>query len=173
MRSSVHRTGCHQPPPPHRQSPPRNPTRAQNDYGQFDGLIQVLQPALGPAGLEHLKRRVTALSAEPVRKPGANERHVIGWGPGGPLYADEIAERSRVGTVRLALQDIADAQGDVDSFIAQYVYAPERKSLTEVAGLSGRAGVKFRREEALCVERRGLGDEGRGTVWAGPLRGSD
>jgi hypothetical protein len=42
------------------------------------------------------------------------------------------------------------------------VYAPETKSLTEVAGLSGCAGVKFRRQEALCVERRGLGDEGRG-----------
>ena len=34
----------------------------QNGYGQFDGLIQVLQPALGPAGLEHLKQRMIALS---------------------------------------------------------------------------------------------------------------
>jgi hypothetical protein len=51
------------------------------------------------------------------------------------------------------------------------VYAPETKSLIEVAGLSGCAGVKFRRREALCVERRGLGDEGRGAVWAGSLRG--
>ena|SRR5271165_5285276 len=53
------------------------------------------------------------------------------------------------------------------------VYAPERKSLNEVAGLSGCAGVKFRREEALCVERRGLGDEAGGAVCEGPLRGSD
>ena len=53
------------------------------------------------------------------------------------------------------------------------VYAPERKSLNEVAGLSGCAGVKFRREEALCVERRGLGDEAVGAVCEGPLRGSD
>src|SRR5271165_915509 len=36
MRSSVHRTGCHQPPPPHRQSPPRNPTRAS----EFSKLIR-------------------------------------------------------------------------------------------------------------------------------------
>jgi hypothetical protein len=32
--------------------------------------------------------------------------------------------------------------------------------VSEVAGLSGCAGVKFRRQEDLCVERRGLGDEG-------------
>ena len=54
-----------------------------------------------------------------------------------------------------------------------YLYAPEIKSLNEVAGLTGCGGVKFRRREALCVERRGLGDEARGTVWAGPLRGPD
>jgi hypothetical protein len=92
----------------------------RNDYGQFDSLIQALQPALGPVGLEHLKQRMIALSAEPVRRPPAKERQVIGWAPGGEIYADEIAERSRVSTVRLALQEIADAQGDVDSYIAQY-----------------------------------------------------
>ena len=52
-----------------------------------------------------------------------------------------------------------------------HVYAPEQKSLTEVAGVSGCAGAKFRRWEALCVDRRGLGDEACGAVWAGPLRG--
>ena len=31
-----------------------------------------------------------------------------------------MAERSRVSTVRLALTEIADMQGDVDAFIAQY-----------------------------------------------------
>ena len=28
----------------------------QNDYGQYDGLIQALRSALGPVGLEHLKQ---------------------------------------------------------------------------------------------------------------------
>jgi hypothetical protein len=83
----------------------------QNDYGQFDGLIQVLQPALGPEGLEHLKQRVIAQSAEPTRRPAAKERQVIGWGSGGPLYADDLAERSHVSAIRLALRDIADAPG--------------------------------------------------------------
>ena len=44
---------------------------------------------------------------------------MIGWGTGGPLYADEIAASRRQSTIRLALQEIADAQGDVDAFIAQ------------------------------------------------------
>lgn len=44
---------------------------------------------------------------------------MIGWGGGGPLYADEMAERHRESVIRLALQEIADAQGDVDAFIAQ------------------------------------------------------
>ena len=92
----------------------------RNDYGQFDTLIQILKPALGPVGLDHLKQRMIALAAEPVRKPPAGERQAIGWSSSGPIYADDIAERSRVSTVRLALQEIADAQGDVDAYIAQY-----------------------------------------------------
>lgn len=67
----------------------------RNDHGQFDHLIQALTPALGPVGLEHLKQRVIALSAEPIRRPPQKERRVVAWGSGGRLYADEIAERSR------------------------------------------------------------------------------
>jgi hypothetical protein len=36
------------------------------------------------------------------------------------MYADDIEERSHASIVRLALQEIADAQGDADAFIAQY-----------------------------------------------------
>ena len=92
----------------------------ENDYGQYDDLISVLTPALGQKGLEHLKHRMIALSNEPVQKPAEKERRVIGFGSGGAIYADEMAERSRVSTVRLALMEIADAQGDVDAFIGQY-----------------------------------------------------
>ena len=91
-----------------------------NDYGQYDRLITVLAPALGREGLDHLKGRMVVLSNQPVRKPSEKERQVIGWGSGGPIYADETAERSRASTVRLALREIADVQGDVDAFINQY-----------------------------------------------------
>lgn len=92
----------------------------RNDYGQFDGLIAALAPALGQEGLEHLKQRMIALSEEPVRRPADKERQVIGWGSSRPIYADDLAEHSRVSTVRLALKEIADAQGDVDAYVAQY-----------------------------------------------------
>jgi len=91
----------------------------ENDYGQYDELIRVLCPALGPTGLEQLKGRFLEMSTVSPEKPKDKDRKVIGWGSGGPLYADEIASRRYEGTIRLALQEIADAQGDVDAFIAQ------------------------------------------------------
>jgi hypothetical protein len=92
----------------------------ENHYGQYDDLIAVLAPALGREGLDHLKERMTALSNAPVEASEDEDREVIGWSSSGPIYADEMAERSRVSTVHFALQQIADAQGDVDAFIAQY-----------------------------------------------------
>jgi hypothetical protein len=91
----------------------------ENEYGQYDGLIEVLAPALGSTGLDHLKQLILKLSQEPRQKPRAEDRKVIGWGMGGPLYADDLAERHRSSVVRMALEAIADAQGDVDAFIAQ------------------------------------------------------
>jgi hypothetical protein len=91
----------------------------ENDYGQYDDLVRTLSPALGSAGLEQLKDRFLELSKAPLEKPKDKERRVIGWGVGGALYADEISARGRETTIRLALQEIADAQGDVDAFIAQ------------------------------------------------------
>jgi hypothetical protein len=91
----------------------------ENDYGQYDQLIRVLSPVLGPTGLEKLKERFFELSKAPPEKLKDKDRKVIGWGTGGPLYADEISTRRRESTIRLALQEIADAQGDVDAFIAQ------------------------------------------------------
>jgi hypothetical protein len=91
----------------------------ENDYGQYDELIEVLSPALGSPGLEQLKERFLELSKAPPERPKDKDRKVIGWSTGGPLYADEIADRRRQSTIRLALQEIADAQGDVDAFIAQ------------------------------------------------------
>lgn len=134
-----------------------------NDYGQYDDLIGIAAPALGQSGLEHLKQRMTALSNEPVRRPPENERRAIGYGPGGPIYEDEMAEHSRRSTVDLALQDIADAQGDVDAFIAQYDEKTRRvpKIAAEIGQRLLAAG---RAEEALAIveaaEHRKPGDWG-------------
>ena len=119
----------------------------KNDYSQFDGLITALTPALGNEGLEHLKQRMIALSREPVKKPKDKEREVIGWGSSGPIYADAVAEHSRVSTVRWALKEIADAQGDVDAFIAQYD-EPTRKFPKIAAEIARRLLAAGRAEEA-------------------------
>src|SRR5438105_15940066 len=60
------------------------------------------------------------LSTRPVKKAAGKDRVKTGWSSSGPIYADEMAESSRVSTVRLALMNIADALGDVDGFIEQY-----------------------------------------------------
>lgn len=133
----------------------------RNDHGQFDGLIGALQPALGAVGLEHLKQRMIALSAQPVATPSRQDRKVIGWGSGGVIYADEIAERSRVSTVRLALREIADAQGDVDAFIAQYDI--QVRKVPKIAGeIAKRLLAADRADEAwLAIE----GAEQRRSGW--------
>jgi hypothetical protein len=103
----------------------------ENDYGQYDGLIELLSPTLGADGLDHLKTLVLELAATPIAKPAKEDREMIGYGSGGPIYADEYAERRRESTVRGALQQIADAQGDVDAFIAQQ--SEEGKTAPKVA----------------------------------------
>jgi hypothetical protein len=82
-----------------------------------------------------------------MRKPAAKERQVIGWGSGGPLYADDLAERSRISAIRLALPDIADAQGDVDAYIAQYE-EPVRKVPKITAEIARRLLAAGRADEA-------------------------
>ncbi len=90
-----------------------------NDYGQYDDLIRLLAPTLGPKGLDHLKARVMDLARTPIATPPDRERDKIGWATSGPIYADQIVRSRHDSTVQLALEAIADAQGDVDGFIAQ------------------------------------------------------
>jgi len=116
-----------------------------NGYGQYDGLIAILTPALGAEGLELLKQRVEALAATPVPVPPKGEWEAVGYGSGGATYAHQMEERARQSLVRMALKDIADAMGDADAFIAQY--DPETRKVPKIAAeiaarllAAGRAG---------------------------------
>ena len=120
----------------------------ENGYGQYDDLIEALAPVLGRNGLDHLKARFIELSKTPVEKPPSDKRTVIGWSMRGPLYEDEIETHSRESTIRLALQEIADAQGDVDAFIAQYD-KKTRKVPTIAAEIARRLLAADRAEDAL------------------------
>jgi hypothetical protein len=102
-----------------------------NGYGQYDGLIAIIAPALGPEGLAHLKALVEELGRTPVPVPPKSEWRAVGGGSGGALYAHEMAERARRRMVEMALKDIADVQGDVDGFIAQY--DPKARKVPQIA----------------------------------------
>jgi hypothetical protein len=119
-----------------------------NGYGQYDHLIGTLSPSLGAKGLDHLKRRFIELSKTPVERPPSEKRKVIGWGTDGPLYEDEIKARSRASTVRLALREIADAEGDVDAFIELYDETT-RKAPRIAAEIARRLLAASRADEAL------------------------
>ncbi len=120
----------------------------ENDYGQYDYLIETLSSSLGAKGLDHLKGRFIKLSKTAPERPPSEKRRVIGWGTGGPLYEDEIKAHSRESTIRLALRDIADAQGDVDAFINQY--EEETRKVPRIAAeIARRLLAVSRAEEAL------------------------
>ena len=77
-----------------------------NGYGHYDSLIHGLAAPLGQRGLEHLKQRLQS------EVPGNNMIR------------------------RLALMRIADAQGDVDAWIAQYDVA--KRKIPEIAAAIAR-----------------------------------
>ncbi|HVG47611.1 MAG TPA: hypothetical protein VM899_05690, partial [Rubellimicrobium sp.] len=75
---------------------------------------------LGAEGLEHLKQRMTALVQEAAPRTSDRKGQAVGYSLTGLVHTDDLHERSRLSAARLALLDIADAQGDVDAFIGQY-----------------------------------------------------
>ena len=116
-----------------------------NGYGQYDGLIAILTPALGAEGLELLKQRIETMAATPVPVPPKGEWEAVGYGSGGTTYAHQMEEHSRQSMVGMALKDIADAMGDVDAFMAQY--DPKTRKVPKIAAAiaarllaAGRAG---------------------------------
>lgn len=89
-----------------------------NGYGEFDGIIALLGPALGSEGLDHLKSLVTAHAKTPV--VDTDDHAALQFlrdlrSTGGNYAADRKAR-----LIKTTLQDIAVAQGDTDAFIAQY-----------------------------------------------------
>lgn len=132
-----------------------------NGYGQYDRLITAMAPTLGNKGLKTLKSLFEQLAGEPSEKPAERERRVIGWSSKGPVYEDEIYGNHRDLSVRIALQEIADAVGDVDAYIAQQ---PEntRKVPMVAADIANRLLAAGRAEEALValdgVDTRGWSD---------------
>ena len=119
----------------------------ENRYSQFDKLISVLTPVLGSKGLEQLRRRFDAFLKEQavaekaVDKPGrqSTAEYVLG-----------IAARRKQRIAKRALLDLADAQGDVDAFIAQ-VEPEMRKVPANAIHIARRLVAADRAAEALQI----------------------
>jgi hypothetical protein len=124
-----------------------------NGYGQYDGLIAITTPALGEEGLATLKALVEDLQKTTVPVPPKDQWNSVGWSSNGAIYEHEMRERGRLRIVSRALQDIADAQGDVDGFIAQYD-SKTRKAPKIAAAIARRLLEAGRAKDALgFIER--------------------
>jgi hypothetical protein len=119
----------------------------KNGYGQYDRLITAMAVALGNDGLEHLKALFVQWSKEPDKKP-AEDDPVIGWSSRGPVHEDDVYSNHRELTARIALKEIADAQGDVDAYIAQQPEKTRRAPLV-AASIASRLLSAGRAPEAL------------------------
>ena len=136
----------------------------QNAHGQYDDLIGSLTPALGREGLERLKQLMTEYSDTPSAELPEAHRRKIHWRHLGTAVEAETAERLRLQTARSALQDIADAQGDVDAFIDQ-VDEDARKDPAVAAGIARRLLAAGRAEEALKATDAAEHDEDGYPTW--------
>ena len=91
-----------------------------NNYAQYDGLVGILKPALGCEGLECLKQRLIESLSTTATQPTGKVSTSVGLRSLGSVSEDERRERYRRDVASSALRDIADAQDDVDGYIAQY-----------------------------------------------------
>ena len=120
----------------------------QNAHGQYDDLLRVLTPALSQDGLEHLKQLMVRFSEMPTaqlpeaHRPRIQRRYI------GTALEDPVAEGTKLRIARSTLQDIADAQGDVDAFIEQ-VDEDSLKDPAVAAAIARRLLAARRAEEAL------------------------
>ena len=133
----------------------------RNGYGQFDGIVPDMAPVLGSPGLDRLERLLADWEQEERDRPPAADRRIIGYGSSSrAIYEDDFEARRRERRIRDARQEIADARGDVDGFIAQYD-AQARQSpviAVEIARRlleAGRAGEALEATEATGDQWRG------------------
>ena len=135
-------------PDPHKLADRAFEALTQNAHGQYDDLIRVLTPALGHEGLERLKQLMIEYPNTTAAELPEAHRRRIHWRYRWTAFEAETAERLRLHIARSALQDIADAQGDVDAFIDQ-VDEDTRKDPAVAAGIARRLLAAGRAEEAL------------------------
>lgn len=89
---------------------------ADAQYGEFDGIIPAVAEALDQEGLDHLKQ----ITAEWAGAPPDEHEIQMYRGYGFSSSAEEMVMSNKQITSSIILADVADAQGDVDAYMARY-----------------------------------------------------
>lgn len=132
-----------------------------NGYGEYDGAITALAPAMGNDGLERMKSRANAFMDAPIT---AEERARYEGIYGFRGSIEEMARDSRKRSLEMMLQDIADCQGDVDAWMAKYT-AEQLTFHTIAPKAAERLLEAGRAEDALTVVRNCLATQGTRDDW--------
>jgi hypothetical protein len=119
-----------------------------NDYGQYDTLMGALAPALDVEGLDYLKMLFVEWPKQADGNLPGTDRTTADRSDARASYEDILNLRKRDRTIRTALEQIADAQGDVDAFIAQK-NRQERSEPAVAAEIARRLVAAGRSDEAL------------------------
>ncbi len=107
-------------------------------YDAWDTLIPHLAPHLGAKGLAQLKQLTESWQSEPAPVLPEHEKRVVAWSSvSGKIYADDLETRRRRRKATFILKQIADALGDVESYIAQ-IDPSTRKMPAIAAGIAQR-----------------------------------
>ena len=92
---------------------------SDNGYGEFDGIIGRVAPALGDAGFAHLKSIVASYADEPLETAPADHDAIQFLRKLRGSHSNYRA-RQKAMRIKMVLQDIAMAQGDTGAYVAQY-----------------------------------------------------
>jgi hypothetical protein len=102
-----------------------------NGFGVFDGLVTLMFPVMGKAGIAHLKARLTKALQERTKQK------------------DEKRDFDAL-VLRSALQAVADGEGDVDAYIA-LLPAEQQRMPHFAAEIGERLLAAGRADEALAI----------------------
>jgi hypothetical protein len=131
---------------------------ADAEFGEFDGIIPATAEALGPEGLAHLKQITNQWADTPPAQEELDKWRRFGLS----TAPDEIVRRNRATTRSIILADVADAEGDVDGYMARYT--DEQLTYGTIApGVARRLLDAGRVEEAHgIVTRARAAEQGKG-----------
>jgi hypothetical protein len=115
-------------------------------YGEFDGIIGALAAPLGHDGLERLKVISNEWAHQSLDEAELETYALFGYSSS----PEQLAQRRRAQTLSIILSDVADAQGDVDGYIAQYT-AQQLTFHTIAPNVARRLMAADRATEALHI----------------------